>query len=266
MRTRVLLSLVVLACATVSLQAAEPFVILVDELHGLLLIPEGSAVPSGIDFQITSEARGSRSRVTADGVAVDAVEVDDAAVPRRFVYAYAAPEKFVEPRRRIAEAEAKFPHPAVELVPASGDQGAGSHASATGRWQTATNIADVDQTYYYDFWDGSYHAIRKYIYHSNGIVGYTAYGWVYSEAGNWDTKVVVNNTTVGGTPYWNQSKTCNFYNASGTCLPAVWYTGAGADPLIATVTSQAALTRYLYPPCDLPCKSNSSSTLSVSFP
>ena len=115
MRTRVLLSLVVLVCATVSLQAAESFVILVDEVHGLLLIPEGTAVPAGIDFQITSDARGPRSRVTADGVAIDGVgggvAADEVAAPRRFVYAYAAPEKFVEARRRIAEAEAKFPHP-----------------------------------------------------------------------------------------------------------------------------------------------------------
>jgi hypothetical protein len=64
---------------------------------------------------------------------------------------------------------------------------------------------------------------------------------------------------------WNQNKTCWYYNASGTCTPGIWNyhtTFAYSGNLI----SQATLTRYLYPPCDLPCKSNSSSTMSITFP
>src|SRR6185295_14711326 len=235
-------------------QAAESFVILVDEVHGLLLIPEGTAVPAGIDFQITSDARGPRSRVTADGV-----EAEDAAVPRRFVYAYAAPEKFVEARRRIAEAEAKFPPPSV-----------GQEESAkrrTGPWQIATNVASFDQTYYYSFWDGSYHAVRKNIVSQggNGYGQYTLSGWAYSEAGDWDAKVVVSNTATAGYPGWTASKTSWFYNAAGFCYPPD-RTYITNQSVVATMTSQASITRYLYPPCDLPCKSNSSSTASVSFP
>jgi hypothetical protein len=260
MRRNLALSLLVFVCLAASARAAEPFVVLVDEERGLLLIPDGTAVPMGMEFSLTPRGDAPRFVLRADAVEEEGV------TPRRFVYAYAAPERFTEARRRIAEGEAKFPRPAAELIPDDERKAVEIPAGAARFKRVASNIADFDQTYYYYFWDGSYHAIRKYIHNeSGGGVTYTAYGYVYSEAGDWDTKVVVNNTTTGGTPYWNQSKTCYFYNAAGTCTPAIWYLGT-YQTVTATITSQAALTRYLYPPCDLPCKSNSSSTVSVSFP
>ena len=246
MRRKLVLSFLVLVCLAASAQAAEPFVVLVDEERGLLLIPDGTAIPMGVEFALTPES--------------------DA--PQRFVYAYAAPEKFAEARRRILENEAKFPQPAAEVVVEDAARKAvGIHAGAARLGRIASNIANFDQTYFYYFWDGSYHAVRKIIYNQGGgggYVQYTGYGYVYSEAGDWDTKAVVNNTCPTHS-YWNQSKTCWFYNAAGNCTPTVW-TYVTTQPLTATVTSQATLTRYLYPPCDLPCKSNSSSTASVSFP
>jgi hypothetical protein len=266
MRTKVVLSLVVLVFLAVSMQAAEPFIVLVDEERGLLLIPEGTAVPSGIEFSLTSDRGVPRSMLAAN-----AVEGEGAA-PRRFVYAYAAPEKFAEARRRIAEAEATMPDGLAERVDEGGAprRAEDRKAAMTGvprPGKIALNIADFDQTYYYYFWDNSYHAMRKKILNvSNGAVQYTAYGYVYSAAGEWDTKVVVTNTCPQPErPYWNQSKTCWFYNAEGNCTPTI-ATLNTTQSVTATINSQATLTRYLYPPCDLPCKSNSSSTASVSFP
>lgn len=263
MRRNLVLSLLVFVCLAASAQAAEPFVVLVDEQRGLLLIPEGTAVPMGVEFSFTPHTVAPRFIREGNAVA------EESAAPRRFVYAYAAAEKFAEARRRIAENEAKFPQPAAELVFGEDRNAVESPVGAARFRRIATNIADFDQTYFYYFWDGSYHAVRKYVHNESGdAVHYMAYGYAYSEAGDWDTKVVVNNTTTpGGTPYWNQSKTCWFYNAAGTCTPTVWtYVTNTSHPVTATVTSQGLLTRYLYPPCDLPCKSNSSSTASVSFP
>jgi hypothetical protein len=237
--------------------------VLVDEQRGLLLIPEGTAIPMGVEFALTPDADALRSAFAGNLVAEEGV------VPRRFVYAYAAPEKFVEARRRIAEAEAKFPQPAAELVSGGDRKAVSMHAGPARSGRVAANVADMDQTYYYYFWDNSYHAMRKKILtQSNGAIQYTAYGWVYSEAGDWDTKVVVNNSCpTPGYSAWTQSKTCYFYNAAGTCLPTtVTYVPPYPNTVTATINSSAALTRYLYPPCDLPCKSNSSSTMSVSFP
>lgn len=262
MRRILLVSLLVLVCLAASTRAAEPFIALVDEERGLLLIPEGTAIPMGVEFQLTPDAAEPRSLLS-----LNAVAGEDPA-PRRFVYAYAAPERFAEARRRIAEAEAKFPHAEAEVVRDGERKAVGMRSGVERRGgRVAANIANFDQTYYYYFWDGSFHAMRKIIYNQGGGGGwvqYTGYGWVYSEAGDWDTKVYVNNTCPTHS-YWNQSKTCWFYNESGTCTPDVW-TYVTQEPLTATVTSQASLTRYLYPPCDLPCKRNSSSTMSVSFP
>src|SRR5690348_10135940 len=184
---------VVFVCLAVSAQAAEPFVALVDEERGLLLIPDGTAVPMGVDFALTPEA--------------------DA--PQRFVYAYAAPERFAEARKRIAENEAKFPQPSAEVVlaDAAAKKAVGMHAGAARFGRIAANIANFDQTYYYYFWDGSYHAVRKIIYNQGGGGGwvqYTGYGYVYSAAGDWDTKAVVTNSCPTHS-YWNQNKTCWFY-------------------------------------------------------
>lgn len=261
MKRILVLSLLVFVCLAASAQASEAFVVLVDEERGLLLIPEGTVIPRGVEFSVAPRADGPRFGRTPDAVG------EEHAAPRRFVYAYAAPEEFAEARRRIAEAEAKLPQPAAELIYAEERNDAAAHAGAGRLERVAANIADFDQTYYYYFWDGSYHAMRKRIWNQGGgWVQYTAYGYVYSEAGDWDTKVVVNNTTTpGGSPYWNQSETCYFYNEAGDCTPEVW-TRVQTEPMTATVTSTANLTRYLYPPCDLPCKSNSSHTASVSFP
>lgn len=264
MRRTLVLSLLVLVCLAASAQAAEPFVVLVDEQRGLLLIPEGTAIPMGVEFSLTPDADATRSVLAGSLVA------EEGAAPRRFVYAYAAPEKFVEARRRIAEAEAKNPQPAADTVLAVDRKAVSMHAGpARPGGKVAANVADMDQTYYYYFWDGSYHAMRKTIWtQPNGAIQYTAYGWVYSEAGDWDTKVVVNNTCpTPGYSAWTKSKTCYFYNAAGTCLPSiVTYVLPYPNTATATINSSAALTRYLYPPCDLPCKSNSSSSMSVSFP
>jgi hypothetical protein len=261
MRRHVVLSLLVFVCLAASVRAAEPFVVLVDEERSLLLIPEGTVVPRGVEFTLSTRAGEPRFRFEGDAVA------EEGAGPRRFVYAYTDPERFVEARRRIVEAEARFPDPPAELI-FDGERKPVETAAGVGRFRVASNVADFDQTYYYYFWDGSYHAIRKVIQNvANNGVSFKAYGYVYAEAGDWDTKVMVNNTTTGGTTYWNQSKTCNYYNTAATCTPLVYiYSTYPYSPFTATVTSQGALTRFLYPPCDLPCKSNSSSTLSVSFP
>ncbi|HEX6100234.1 MAG TPA: hypothetical protein VF432_28225 [Thermoanaerobaculia bacterium] len=256
---KLVLSLLVVVCLAVSAHAAEPFVVLVDEERDLLLIPEGTAVPMGIEFSFTSDADPEMLALKAAG--------GEGAAPRHWVYAYAAPERFVEARRRIAEAEAKSPQPSAEMVLAGERSAVGMRPGvARPGGRVAANIDNFDQTYYYYFWDGSYHAVRKIIYNQGGGGGwvqYTAYGWVFSAAGDWDTKVVVNNSS--NFSYWNQSKTCYFYNADGNCTPAVW-THVNPNYFSASMTSYAVLTRYLYPPCDLPCKSNSTSTATVSVP
>ncbi len=272
MRRILVLSLVVvvLVSLAVSAQADEPFVALVDEERGLLLIPEGTAVPMGVELHLTRDAGAPRS------VQVDAI-AEEGAAPRRLVYAYAAPEKFAEARRRIAEAEAKMADSAVDSVvelvkegdsprPAGDRKTAKFNAGIVRPGRIVANTADFDQTYYYYFWDNSYHAVRKKILNVSNGVQYTAYGYVYSAAGDWGAKVSVNNTCPqSGYSFWNQSKTCWFYGTDGNCTPTI-VTLQTTQSVTATITSHATLTRYLYPPCDLPCKSNSSSTVSVSFP
>jgi hypothetical protein len=256
---RILLSSLVFVCLAVSLQASEPFVVLVDEQRCLLLIPEGTAVPTGIEFTYTPDVDAPRSPFAANAAGVKG------AAPQRWVYAYAAPEKFTEARRRIAEAEAKFPPPTAEQAMAGDRRAVGMQTGTARLGRVGANLTDVDETYYYYFWDGSYHAVRKYIdYQTGGWAQYFGHGYAYSEAGDWDTKVVVTDTSATHSG-WNQSKTCWYYNASGTCLPGI-YTYHTPYAFSGSLTSQAALTRYLYPPCDYPCKSNSSSTISISFP
>jgi hypothetical protein len=196
MRRIVVLSLIVLVSLAVSVQASERFVVLVDEQRNLLLIPEGTAVPQGIEFMLTPDADAPRSPF-----AVKAVDGEGAA-PQRWVYAYASPEKFTEARRRIAEAEAKFPPPTAEQVIAGERRAVPMHTARFGG--VAANLTDVDETYYFYFWDNSYHAVRKFIdYQFGGWAMYSARGYAYSEAGDWDTKAVVTNTSTTNSG-WNQ--------------------------------------------------------------
>ncbi|MEO8379634.1 MAG: hypothetical protein ABI779_08205 [Acidobacteriota bacterium] len=261
MRKKLVLSLLVFVCLAASAQAAEPFVVLVDEEHGLLLIPEGTAIPRGVEFSLSPRANQPRFRHEANAVA------EEGAAPRRFVYAYAAPEKFVEARRRIAEVEAKYPQPAAEELAVDGRPAAGIPAVGAPRLRRiVSNIVDSDETFYYYFWDGSFHAVRRMIYNVSQGVSRKAYGYVYAETGDWDTKVTVNNTSPQ-VPAWNQSKTCDRYALPFTCTPIYYiYSTYPYYPVVATMTSYGSVARFLYPPCDLPCKSNSSSTISVGFP
>lgn len=262
MRRTLVLSMLVFVCLAASALATEPFIVLVDEERDLLLIPEGTPIPRGIEFSLSPRSGEPRFQLEGEAVAEEGV------APRRFVYAYAAPQKFVEARRRIAEVEARFPHPAAEeLVVDGGQTAVGIPAAGPARFRRiASNIADSDETFYYYFWDNSFHAVRRMIYNVSQGVSRKAYGYVYAEAGDWDTKVTVNNTSPQISA-WNQTKTCNMYDLPFTCTPIVYiFSTYPYYPAVATMTSHGYLTRYLYPPCDLPCKSNSSSTLSVSFP
>jgi len=264
MRRKLALSLLLFVCLAASVaQAGESFVVLVDEERGLLLIPEGTAIPKGVEFSLTPRVEEPRFRLDTTAVA------EEGAMVRRFAYAYAAPEKFVEARRRIAEVEARFPQPAAEeLIMDGGQAAAAAPASGSPRFRRIeSNITDSDETFYYYFWDDSFHAVRRMIYNvSQGGVSRKAYGYVYAEAGDWDTKVTVNNTSPQITT-WNQTKTCDFYALPFTCTPISYIlTTYPYYPIVASMTSHGYLTRYLYPPCDLPCKRNSSSSLTVSFP
>ena len=240
---KIVLSLLAFVCLAASVQAAEPFVVLVDEERGLLLIPEGTAVPKGVEFTMGADDLEPRTAMSVDGAA------EPAGAPRRFVYAYAAPEKFVEPRKRIAEAEAKMSQDmkADDLGPLA--------------------VADGEQILYFYFWDDSYHYMRKYITHqsSNNWVQYSVHSKVVAAAGDWDTKAYINQYSAQYS-YWNSTDTCWFYGAAGTCYGSAVTLVTPDENLTATVTSTVSLTRFLYPPCDYPCKRNSSNTLSISFP
>jgi hypothetical protein len=241
---KIVLSLVVLVCLAASMQAAEPFVVLVDEERNLLLIPEGTAVPRGVEFTMAAEELEPRTALSVDAAAEPAAE------QRRFVYAYAPAEKFVEARKRIAEARANAP----ESLRAD-DPG-------------LMSIADDYDTYYFNFWDGSFHYMSRRIRNDPYAVQYTVHSYVYAEAGAWDTKAYINQYSAQYT-YWNSTDTCWFYGASGTCYGSAVTLGVPHhlnQTVTATVKSAVTLTRYLYPPCDYPCKRNSSNTITVTIP
>ena len=238
---RVILALAVFVCMTVSAGAAQTFIALVDLEKQVLWIPEGTAVPAGVEFYLEPDEELVASVDRAeDGTAGTAVASPDASSGRRrLVYAYAPAEKFTAARQRIAELQ-KGIQPLV---------------------------ADYDQYFYFYFYDGSYHAARKYIrnipnYPYSNSVQYGTDSVVYDVGGNYDAKATVSRVTqFSGL---NISNTCWFYGSSGTCsipLGVVQttpsYTGS--------MTSKGSLVRYLYGPCET-CKEILNSSIVINFP
>jgi hypothetical protein len=241
---RMIVALAVFVCTAVSAGAAQTFIALVDLEEHVLWIPEGTAVPAGVEFylepdeELVAVDRPLRSHVEN---ATDGGTVTAAHAPRqqRLVYAYAPEEKFTVARERIAE-------------------------SQKGTMQSL--VADQDQYYYFYFYDGSYHAARKYIRNIANYPESVQYGTdsvVYDAGGNYDAKATASRTSTQF-PGLNASNTCWFYGTSGTCSIPIGvvqtfptYTGS--------MTSKGSLVRYLYGPCDT-CKEVLNSTIVISFP
>ncbi len=238
---RVIVALAVSVCLAVSAGAAEPFIALVDLEKQVLWIPEGTAVPAGVEFYLEPDedlvASVDPMPLGTEGTPVAAAGASSGR--RRLVYAYAPAEKFTLARQRIAESQ-KGIQPLV---------------------------ADYDQYYYFYFYDGSYHAARKYIrnipnYPYPNSVHYGTDSVVHDVGGNYDAKATASRVTQF--PAMNTSNTCWFYASSGTCsiqLAVVQttpsYTGS--------MTSKGSLVRYLYGPCET-CKEILSSSIVINFP
>jgi len=256
MMRRFVLTLVVVAALAVPAGAAEPFIALVDLDRGLLLIPEGTAVPRGVEFYLepdhaTMRHAGERNgdgvsgRTPADereAAVPDTVVMGEAAASRPLVYAYAPADQFVTARKTIEERQ---------------------------RHQVATLVDDMDQFYYFYFYDGSYHGARKRIHNTPEFplysrVSYAVQTEAYTAGGSYDTKISISQSS-SQYSYWTVANTCWFYGTDGTCSTPTY--GFNSSPTFtATITSHASLVRYLYPPCDLPCKENLSSAIVISFP
>lgn len=238
---RILLALVVLATLALPVAASEPFVALVDLERGLLLIPEGTAVPRGVELVL--DGAPARAALDADAAPVEAT-------PRRFVYAYAPGEKFVEPRQRIAAIEAEQPAAlkADDLPPMAG--------------------VVVDHTYYYYFPDGSWHGARKFSYYDDefGNQSYIVQTFSYAAGGDFDTRVTVSQSSTQYS-YFTTSKSCWFYGSDGTCnTNGYGFIAAPGQSFSATITSRASMVQYFYPPCDFPCKDVQASSIVINFP
>jgi hypothetical protein len=242
---RVIVALAVFVCVAVSAEAAQTFIALVDLEKQVLWIPEGTAVPAGVEFYLEPDEEAVAGEWTgraqvAEAAAGGTVAAANAPARRQLVYAYAPAEKFTEARARIAAAQ---------------------------REKVETLVADFDQYYYFYFYDGSYHAARKYIhnipnYSYTYSVHYGTDSIVYDVGGNYDAKVTASRVTeFSGL---NTSKTCWFYGAAGTCSIQTGvvqhtptYTGS--------MTSKGSIVRYLYGPCDT-CKEILSSSIVINFP
>jgi len=87
---------------------------------------------------------------------------------------------------------------------------------------------------------------------------------VYTVAGDYDTKVTASQSSTQHS-YWTVSNTCWFYNSAGICNTPT-YGPQESSTFTDTVTTRAALARFLYPPCDSPCKQNLSSSIVINFP
>ena len=238
MSKRIVMVLVVVASLALSAGAAD-FVALVDVERGLLLIPEGTVVPRGVEFSL--DGVDAREAMSVDGVAAE---------PRRFVYAYAPAEQFAEARQQIEAAEAKWAEAlkADDLPEMSG--------------------VIVDTTYYYYFPDGAWHGARKFSYHDEefGNKSYMVTTLSYATAGEFDSRVTVSQSSTQYS-YWTTSKTCLFYGVDGDCnTNGYGFIAPASQNFSATVTSRASIIRSLYPPCSFPCKQNLSSSIVITFP
>jgi len=239
---RIIVALAVFVCMAVSAEA-QTFIALVDLENRVLWIPEGTAVPVGVEFYLEPDeetvAGVERGRTqVAEAMAGGRVAAANAPARRQLVYAYAPAEKFTEARERIAESQ---------------------------RGEVEAQVADHDQWYYFYFYDGSYHAARKYILniYDQNMVQFGTASRVYDVGGSYDTKATASRVS---TQYsWlNDSKTCWFYAASGTCQTPL--SALQTDPFYTgSVTLKGTLVRYLYAPCDT-CKQNLSSSIVINFP
>jgi hypothetical protein len=236
-------ALAVFVCLAVSTEAAQTFIALVDLEKQVLWIPEGTAVPAGVEFYLDPDddaiAGEWMGRVqVAEATAGGTVAAADAPARQRLVYAYAPAEKFAEARARIA---------------------------ASQRDEVETLVADHDQWYYFYFYDGSYHAARKHIRNLYDLneVHYGTASRVYDVGGSYDTKATVSRSSTQFT-WLNTSKTCWFYGTSGTCeIPLHAY--QTSPTYTGSVTLKGSLVRYLYGPCDT-CKEILSSSIVINFP
>jgi hypothetical protein len=239
-----LLALIVIASFAVPAGAAEPFIALVDLDRELLLIPEGTAVPRGVEFYLEpadERPDGFAGRVQETG-AEEVVATAEAAPRKRLVYAYAPVERFAAARKSVQEDLSR---------------------------ELQVFVADMDEYYYFYFADGSYHRVRKYIKNypdlpafSNVQFGFDTVG--FTAGGDLDSKISLSHSSTA-LSNWNETKTCWFYGTEGTCkiLMIAYQTNAN---FTATATSKASIVQYLYPPCDLPCKKNYYSSVVINFP
>jgi hypothetical protein len=126
------------------------------------------------------------------------------------------------------------------------------------------SIADMDQTYYYYFYDGSWHGARKYIRNTEVDVQFGVATSAFTSNGDFDTKIYVTQSSAQNT-FYNATKTCWFYGVEGTCSIPIRASHKPAN-YTASATSTASIVHYFYPPCDLPCKENLYSSIVISFP
>ena len=227
--------------------AAADFVALVDLERGLLLIPEGTVVPAGVDFYL--EADNAPARRSGPWMQDSGIEqtpafgaAQNAAARRRLVYQYAPAEQFAAARQRIRDTRPR---------------------------EVETDIADLEQWYYFYFYDGSYHGARKSIRNLTGPppsynVSYGVQTMAFTSNGDFGTRMTVSQSS-SQYSYWTVSRSCSFEGTEGSCYTPIYGYQSHAN-FTASVTSRASIVHYFYAPCDLPCKENLSSSIVINFP
>lgn len=208
--------------------AAEPVIVLADVDRGLALIPEGTQLPKGVRVYVRRVKEGSTKSL--------GVRHRDLGQELQFVPAPAA--RFEEARQAIARS--KRPE--------------------------KIETADVNESVYVYFYDGSYHQAQWAMYdlidHRNNLASTTA----YTPGGDW----YQGNATVS---QWSEGT--SVFNSSGFC----WIGASGGDCstsngsfgfIYATVHSEATIRHYYPQPCgrwgEPPCTEVFESTITYQFP
>jgi hypothetical protein len=250
-----LMFLLTIAFATAALAAGSPadraVVILADLDRGLALIPEGTMIPTGIT--VYAHRLGKVRRAPSDEMKItfDRPLVRAAAVERtdRLVFAYAPVERFAEAYRVLGISPLRIGPPS-RFIPL---------------------VDDLDTVYYVYFYDGSYHAARKYI--QNVLSNEVQYGVqtaVSSAAGDYSSAALEATQGSSQYTYWDATATGSIGSSGGGCITGLYAFQTSDQNFTASVDSSGYITRHYPPICgrygEPPCTESLTSTMTINFP
>lgn len=232
--------------------AAEPFIAIADVETGRALVPEGSVVPAGVRFFVTSYARVEDKTDAASRVAL--------------VFAYAPESKFVRARKVIEAARAAAPAPTMRYVAVPKAAGAPVTENAP------RIITDSDpQTFYLYFEDGSYTSAYRHVYPNAGYMFYGASTTAYSAPGSYYTGTVeahMSSDVWWGFDPYGYSNSCTIGSSGGSCsTPNVFVQSSGS--FSATVDSFGSVFQRFggcWTNPNSPCLRYYSGTIQITFP